>query len=94
MLIEKGICDKGFIWNPSNYYCECDKSCDIREYLDYKNCEWRKKVVDSLVEKCSKYLDKNEMVYNKTFNVSVGDYKCGSIHSIICCNFSNRHNNW
>ena len=21
-LIEKGICDKGFIWNPSN--CECE----------------------------------------------------------------------
>ena len=27
---------KGFIWNPSNCECECDKSCDIGEYLDYK----------------------------------------------------------
>ena len=27
-LVGKGICDKGFIWNPS--ICECDKSCDIR----------------------------------------------------------------
>ena len=34
--------DKGFIWNPSN--CECDKSCDIGEYLDYKNCKCRKKI--------------------------------------------------
>ena len=34
-LIDKGICDKGFIWNPSNCKCECDKSCDIGEYLDY-----------------------------------------------------------
>ena len=33
-LIDKGICDKGFIWNPSNCKCECDKSCDIAEYLD------------------------------------------------------------
>ena len=24
-LIDKGICDKGFIWNPSNCECECDK---------------------------------------------------------------------
>ena len=31
-LIDKGICDKGFIWNPSN--CECVESCDVAEYLD------------------------------------------------------------
>ena len=37
-LIEKGICDKGFIWNPINCECERDKSCGIGEYLDYKNC--------------------------------------------------------
>ena len=23
-LIDKGTCDKGFIWNPSNCECECD----------------------------------------------------------------------
>ena len=28
-LIDKRVCDKGFIWNPSNYECECDKACDI-----------------------------------------------------------------
>ena len=43
-LIYKGICDKGFIWNHSNRECECDKSCDIGEYLDYKNCTCRKKI--------------------------------------------------
>ena len=26
-LIDKGACDIGFIWNPGNYECECDKSC-------------------------------------------------------------------
>ena len=30
------MCDKGFIWNTSNCECECDKSCDIGECLDYK----------------------------------------------------------
>ena len=34
-LIDKGIFDKGFIWNPRNCECECDKSCYIGEYLDY-----------------------------------------------------------
>ena len=30
------MCDKGFIWSPSNCDCECDKSCDVGEYLDYE----------------------------------------------------------
>ena len=52
-LIDKSVCDKGSIWNPSNCKCECDKSCDVGEYLDYKNCKWRKKLVDKLVERSS-----------------------------------------
>ena len=54
----------------------CDKTCDIREYLDYQNCI--KKVVDSLVEKCSKNIDENEMVYNGILNASLSDHKCNS----------------
>ena len=52
-MIDKGVCDKGFIWNPSNYGCECDKSCDIGQYLDYENCKYKKRLVDKLVEKCT-----------------------------------------
>ena len=52
-LIDKGVCDKGFIWHPSNCECECDKACDIDEYLDYKNCKCRKKLVDKLVDECT-----------------------------------------
>ena len=32
-LIDKGVCDKGSIWNPSNCECECDKSCDTGKYF-------------------------------------------------------------
>ena len=28
-LIDKGMCEKGLIWNPSNCECECDKLCDV-----------------------------------------------------------------
>ena len=28
-LIHKGVSNKGFIWNPSNCECKCDKSCDV-----------------------------------------------------------------
>ena len=34
-LINKGVCDKGYAWNPSNCECQCDKSCNVGEYLDY-----------------------------------------------------------
>ena len=33
-LIDKGVCDKGFISNLHNCECECYKSCDFSEYLD------------------------------------------------------------
>ena len=53
-MIDKGVCDKGFIWNSINCECECDKSCDVGEYLDYQNCKCRKMLVDKLVEECTK----------------------------------------
>ena len=68
-MIDKGRCDKGFVWDPSNCECECDKSCDVGEYLDYVNSKkCRKKVVDKLVEECSENIDGNEMIYNTTIN--------------------------
>ena len=53
----KGVYDKGFICNPSNCECECDKSCDVGEYLDYKSCTCRKRLVDKLVEECTEIAD-------------------------------------
>ena len=42
-LIDKGVCDKRFIWNPSNWECEYDKSCDIGKYLDFQIVNAEKK---------------------------------------------------
>ena len=60
-MIDKGVCDKGFIWNPSNCKCECDKSCDIGEYLDYENCRCRKKLVDKWVEECTENVEEMKL---------------------------------
>ena len=60
-LIGEGICNKGFIWNPSNCKCEFEKSCDIGEYLDYSNSECRKRLVDKLVKECTKNIDEVEI---------------------------------
>ena len=54
-LIHKGACDKGFIWNPSICECQCNKLCDIGEYLDYENC--MKKLVYKLVEECTENVE-------------------------------------
>ena len=56
-MVDKGVCDKGFIWNLSNYECQCDKPCDIGEYLDYENCKCRKKLVDQLVGECTETVE-------------------------------------
>ena len=60
-LIGEGICNKGFIWNPSNCKCEFEKSCDIGEYLDYSNSKCRKRLVDKLVKECTKNIDEVEI---------------------------------
>ena len=61
-IIKKDVCDKGFIFNPSNCKCECNKSCSIGEYLDYSNCRCRKKLVDPLVEEYTENIDETKLV--------------------------------
>ena len=51
------MCDKGLIWNPSNCEYECDRACDIGEYLDYENCIYRKKFVAKLVHECTETVE-------------------------------------
>ena len=46
-----------YAWNPSNCECECNKSCDVGEYLDYENWKCRKRLVDKLVEECKENID-------------------------------------
>ena len=58
-LIDKGVCDKGYIFNPSNCKCECDKSCNISQYLD---CKCKKKLIDLLIEECTENDDKTKLV--------------------------------
>ena len=48
--------------------CECDKLCDIGQYLDYKKCKCRKELIRNLAEECSENIDGNEMIYNETLN--------------------------
>ena len=60
-MIDKGVCGKGFAWNPSNCECECDKSCDVCEHFDYENCKCRKQLVDKLVEEGGENIDEAKL---------------------------------
>ena len=73
------MCDKGFIWNPSSCECECDKSCDTGEYLDYKKCQCRNKLVDKLVEEYIVNIDGNKMLHNETLECS---FRCDPIECL------------
>ena len=76
-LIDKRVCKKGFIWNPGNCECECDKTCDIGEYLDCENCKCRKKFVAPLTEECTETVE--EVKLDKITHVeNENGYKCSS----------------
>ena len=68
------MCNKGFIWNGSNCEYECDKACDIGEYLDYEHCKCRKKLVDKLVDECTETVEEVKLAFAGNENI----YKCSS----------------
>ena len=76
--IDKGVCDIGFIWNPSSCECECDKASDVGEYLGYENCKCRKKLVDKLVDElvdeCAETVEEARITLAENEN----KYKCAS----------------
>ena len=71
------MCHKGFIWNPSKCERECDKACDFREYLHYKNCKCRKTLVDKLVDECTDTVAEVKLA-QITLAENEDSYKCSS----------------
>ena len=65
-----------YVWNPSNCECECDKSCNIDEYLDYSSCKCRKKLIDPLVEECTENINETELI--KVTVENKNNYRCRS----------------
>ena len=55
-------CAKGFMWNPSICECQCDKWCKSSQYLDYKNCVCKNKLIGRVIEECTSII--NETVIN------------------------------
>ena len=90
-LIDKGVCNKGFIWNPSNCACEGDKSCDVGEYLYYKDCKCKKSLVDKLTEECTENIDEAKLAEIALFehgNECVCSYTVCVVLAVISLTFS------
>ena len=90
-LIDKGVCDTGFIWNPSNCQCECDKLCDVGEYL-YENCKCRKKLVDKLVEECTETVEEVKIAKMTLAGTKISiNGVLAQLYHVILNNFYNQH---
>ena len=78
------MCDKEFIWNPSNCECECGKACGVGEYLDYGNCKCGKKLVYKLVDECTETVEEVKLA-KITFAENQNIYKCNSctVHTVF-----------
>ena len=90
-MIDKGGCDKGYAWNPSNCEYECDKSCNVGEYLDHENCKCRKRLVDKLVEECSENIDEaklTEIALFEHWNECVCSYTVCIVLAVIALTVS------
>ena len=56
----------------------CDKSCDVGEYSEYKNCKCRNRLVDKLVERFIENIDGNKMLHNEISDICVYKKVCDS----------------
>ena len=55
MSIAQCACEEDYVWNPSACAYECDKDCDIFEYLKYFRC--MKSFIDDLEVICDEIED-------------------------------------
>ena len=60
-------CTKGYTWNPSTCECQCDTWCKPCQYLDYKNCICKNKLIGRVIEECTSII--NETMINNKDNI-------------------------
>ena len=59
---DKIVCEKGYIWNLSTCGCKCDMWCKPGQYLDYKNCVCKSKLISKINSVCTRFI--NESLVN------------------------------
>ena len=57
------------MWNPSTCACECHMWCKPGQYLDYKKCVCKNKLIGKVISKSTSFINESKM-NNKTSIVS------------------------
>ena len=77
-LIDKRVCNKEFIWNPTNCEWERDKACDVGECSGNENCKCRKKLeLHQLIEECTETVEEVKLA-KITLAENENSYRCSS----------------
>ena len=50
-------CNKRHMWNPSTCACEYDMWCRPGQYLDYKNCVCKNKLISKIISECTSLIN-------------------------------------
>ena len=61
-------CNKGYTWNSSSCACEFDMWCKPGEYLDYKKCVCKNKLIGRVIAECTNVI--NETLMNNNDNIA------------------------
>ena len=84
-------CNKGYMWNPSTCACECDIWCKPGQYLDYKKCVYKNKLVGRTIAACTSVINetvinnKNNIDNNNTItNIFIGLFSVVTFAVIVC----------
>ena len=83
-------CNKGYTWNPSTCAYECDMWCKPGQYLDYKKCVCKNKLIGRVIAECTNVI--NETMMNKmrmtnddtTTNIFIGLFSILLFIGIVC----------
>ena len=60
-------CTKGYMWNPSTCECQCDMWCKPGQYLGYKSCICKNKLIARVIAECTSII--NETMINNRDNI-------------------------
>ena len=58
-FVDKMVCEKGYMWNSSICACECDLWCKQGQYLDYKNCVCKIRLIGKVNLMCTSFINES-----------------------------------
>ena len=84
-------CTKGYTCNPSTCECQCDMWRKPGQYLDYKNCIYKNKLIRRVIAECTSVINETKMNNkinmandNTITNIFIGLFSVVMFIGIVC----------